>query len=190
MPDATSSPRSVADLPPVDDWRTTDQDEITRRRLRAREESPRIDNCDPRFTIFSNFDVFSPSGVTYAVEIRDLARRRFSCECVDFRVNGLGTCKHVEAVLEHLETRYPTEYKAALASGSPRIDLVPDRASQLLWVEQNLERLPKPLRRIFDPDGRMVRAECGCNFFQQNQLRKGPCQHLLAVRLQHQRQVH
>lgn len=43
---------------------------------------------------------------------------------------------------------------------------------------------------ILDPDGRMVRAECQCNFFQQNNLRKGPCQHLLAVRLQHQRQVH
>ena len=98
MRDATPPVRSAADLPPVDDWRTTDQDEITRRRLRAQAESPRVENRDERYPIFSNFDVHSQSGVTYLVEIRDLTRRQFSCECVDFRVNGLGTCKHVEAV--------------------------------------------------------------------------------------------
>jgi hypothetical protein len=35
-----------------------------------------------------------------------------------------------------------------------------------------------------------VRAECTCNFFQQNKLHKGPCEHMLAIRLMHQRQVH
>jgi len=43
---------------------------------------------------------------------------------------------------------------------------------------------------VLDPDGRVVHGECTCNFFQQNQLRKGPCEHMLALRLQHQRQVH
>ena len=93
-------------LPPVDDWRTTDQDEITRRRLRAREEAPLIINRNARFPIFSDFEVHSQSGVTYTVEIRNLNQRQFACECVDFRVNGLGTCKHVEAVLDQLETRF------------------------------------------------------------------------------------
>ncbi len=140
-------------LPPVDDWRTTDQDEITRRRLRAREENPEVLNRDPRFPIFSDFEVHSQSGVTYAVEIRDLGRRQFSCECVDFRVNGLGTCKHVEAVLDHLETRQSAAYAAARETGSPRIDLVPDREAQTLCVERNPEHLPRPLRRLFDRDG-------------------------------------
>ncbi len=156
MRDANLTIRSAADLPPVDDWRTTDQDEITRRRLRAQEESPRVENRDERYPVFSNFDVHSQSGVTYSVEIRDLARRQFSCECVDFLVNGLGTCKHVEACLDHLENRLPLEYAAARANGSPRIDLAPDRNAQVLRVERNLERLPRPLRRLFDPDGRMV----------------------------------
>ena len=39
-------PRAAVTLPPVDDWRTTDQDEINRRRLRAREEAPQIVNRD------------------------------------------------------------------------------------------------------------------------------------------------
>ena len=37
---------------------------------------------------------------------------------------------------------------------------------------------------------RIVRAECTCNFFQQNKLHKGPCEHMLALRIQHQREVH
>ncbi len=149
MRDAKLPPRSAADLPPVDDWRTTDQDEITRRRLRAQEEAPRIENRDERFPIFSNFDVHSQSGVTYSVEIRDLERRQFSCECVDFRVNGLGTCKHVEAVLDHFETRLAPQYAAALVDGSPRIDLTPDRAWQVLRVERNPEKLPRRITAAF-----------------------------------------
>ncbi len=39
-----------------------------------------------------------------------------------------------------------------------------------------------------DPDERLIEAGCTCNFFQQNHLRKGPCEHILAVRLQHARQ--
>ena len=148
---------SVADsasrLPPVDDWRTTDQDEITRRRLRAREEAPLVVNRDSRFPVFSDFEVHSQSGVTYVVEIRDLARRQFACECVDFRVNGLGTCKHVEAVLDQLETRHADAYATALDHDSPRMDLVPEREAQTLYVERNLERLPRPLRRLFDRSG-------------------------------------
>ena len=147
-PDAAGS-----HLPPVDDWRTTDQDEITRRRLRAREEAPLIINRAARFPIFSDFEVHSPSGVTYSVEIRDLRERQFDCECVDFRVNGLGTCKHVEAVLDQLETRFAADYAAARANGSPRIDLVPEREAQTLYVERNLDRLPRPLRRLFDRSG-------------------------------------
>lgn len=143
-------------LPAPDDWRTTDQDEINRRRLRAREESPRIANRDERFPIFSNFDVHSPSGVDYEVEIRDLRARVFGCTCVDFRVNDLGTCKHIEAVLEQLETQRGPQYAEALARGSDRIDLAPDHAAQTLRVERNAGKLPRALRRLFDPDGRLA----------------------------------
>ena len=156
MPEAAATPaRNPVRLPPADDWRTTDQDEINRRRLRAREEAPQVVNRDPRFPVFSNFDVLSASGVTYSVEIRDLERRQFGCDCVDFRVNGLGTCKHVEAVLDQLETRAPGDYADAVAHGSPRIDLVPDRVTQTVCVERGLDRLPRPLRRLFDRDGQL-----------------------------------
>lgn len=36
-----------------------------------------------------------------------------------------------------------------------------------------------------DGDERILTAECGCNFYQQNKLYKGPCEHMLALRMQH-----
>ncbi len=40
-----------------------------------------------------------------------------------------------------------------------------------------------------DPDERMINAECTCNWHQQNKLYKGPCEHILALRMQHSRSV-
>ncbi len=39
-----------------------------------------------------------------------------------------------------------------------------------------------------DADERIIQAECTCNWHQQNKLYKGPCEHILALRLQHARQ--
>lgn len=93
---------SQLQVPALHNWRTTDEDEINRRRARASAEQFRILNESPEHPIFSNFKVCSDSGMTYWVEVRDLANRQFACECVDFCINGLGTCKHVEAVLLYL----------------------------------------------------------------------------------------
>src|SRR4051812_41987806 len=92
--------------PSANDWRTSDEDEINRRRERAREEQFKILNPTPQQPVFASFQVRSPSGMNYTVEIRDVKGRRFACSCVDFLSNRLGTCKHVESVLLHLEARF------------------------------------------------------------------------------------
>jgi SNF2 family DNA or RNA helicase len=141
-------------LPPVTDWRTTDAQEILKRQLRAREERPRIANLDPVNPVFSDFEVKSRSRLDYRVEIRDVAGRQFSCTCADFRINGLRTCKHIEAVLLQLGRRQRAEFKAAKrGASSPRIDLVPDLAAGRLRIERNLDRLPPRFRAKFDADG-------------------------------------
>lgn len=43
----------------------------------------------------------------------------------------------------------------------------------------------KPTLEI-DRDERLVAANCTCNWHQQNKLFKGPCEHILALRMQHQ----
>jgi hypothetical protein len=40
-----------------------------------------------------------------------------------------------------------------------------------------------------DRDERLVAADCNCNWHQQNKLFKGPCEHILALRMQHQRSL-
>ncbi|HWP58202.1 MAG TPA: DEAD/DEAH box helicase [Candidatus Acidoferrales bacterium] len=143
-------------LPHPHDWRTTDADEINKRRWRAQTEAPRIFQLDHRHPIFSNFRVGSSSGLSYDVEIRSLARRLFSCTCVDFRTNALGTCKHVEATLLYLEARYPRLFqKARRNDDSPLIDIVPDPAAQTLRIERVLDRVPGPLQALVCADGRL-----------------------------------
>jgi hypothetical protein len=111
---ARESAKPVLSVPSIYNWNTTDTDEINRRRLRAQTESFDLSNREPRFPIFSNFRVKSKSGLSYTVEIRDIDQRQFGCTCVDFRINGLGTCKHVEAVLNYLQARFRRLFASAV----------------------------------------------------------------------------
>ena len=95
-------------------WRTTDADEIALRRQRAGAEPMAVKNLHPAESVFSTFAVQSPSGSRYTVEVRSLVDLENSCSCTDFRTNGLGTCKHVEAVLAFLRR------KRAAAGAGPR----------------------------------------------------------------------
>ena len=140
-------------VPSQHNWRTTDEEEINRRRARAQTEEFQISNAAPSHAVFSNFQVKSRSGLTYSVEIRNLVDRLFACDCVDFRINGLGTCKHVEAVLFHLEGRFKRLFRAAAANPSPRLDVVPDPAHDSLRLLKAAGRPPAMLREWFDDDG-------------------------------------
>ena len=141
---------------PTADWRTSDADELAKRRQRARDEVFQITNRDARHPIFSNFRVKSGSGLTYSVEIRGVAERQFACDCVDFRSNGLGTCKHVEAVLLLVEARFKRLFKAAVAQGSNRLDVVVDVAANTIRVNGPAKNLPRTVRDWFDETGRLV----------------------------------
>ncbi len=159
-------PRRRADpadaLPPATDWRTTDEHESLKRRLRAREEKPRVENLSPAHPVFSNFGVHSRSGQTYQVEVRGLGHPpRLACTCTDFRINGLGLCKHTEAVQLHLARHARDALRAARAPDAvTRVDLVPDPAGDTLRLESgapDVDRLPAALRGLFvADDGRLA----------------------------------
>jgi superfamily II DNA or RNA helicase len=140
-------------LPSMHNWRTTDEDEIAKRRYRAQNESLRVRNLDPAFPIYSNFAVKSESGLTYSVEVRNLSQRRFSCNCVDFRINALGTCKHIEATLLFLESRHRRLFARAQKNDAGRVDVVPDLTGEWLRIEGLCSKLPRALTRRIDSDG-------------------------------------
>jgi len=145
-------------IPAVTDWRTTDEQELARRRLRAQEESFRIKNKNPGDAIFSQFEVRSQSGMRYSVEVRDLQDRKFDCTCKDFQINQLGSCKHVEAVLLHLQRKKRKEFRCAETEGSPFVDIIPVREHHRLFLERNLDHLPVSLGAMFDEEGYQSQA--------------------------------
>jgi hypothetical protein len=116
--------RAVLDHPPpLQGWRTTDEEEIALRRWRGRSEIVTIEALEADHPFFGTFRAQSGSGAFYEVEIRSLDTFANSCGCIDHRVNGLGTCKHIEGVLAALRQRGAKAFRQATARGSPRIEV-------------------------------------------------------------------
>ena len=82
-------------------WISTDEDEIRRREWRGRTEIASVQALDNSFASFGDYQVVSSGGSTYTVEIRSLRERINSCECHDYGISRLGTCKHIEGVRRH-----------------------------------------------------------------------------------------
>ena len=120
--------RSVLDRPPqLQGWNTSDADEIALRRWRGRTEITGIEALDLKHRVFGSFRVRSESGSAYDVEIRSLDEHINSCGCIDHRVNGLGTCKHIEGVLEHVRRQDAAARRETPGAGSNRVEVFLDR---------------------------------------------------------------
>lgn len=118
-----SKARKVLEKPQLLGWNTTDADEIQIRQWRGRAEIAKVEALEPQFGPYGTFRVQSGTGGLYEVEIRDLTARTNSCGCIDHRVNGLGTCKHIEGVLLALKKKMGARaFAAAAAKGSPRVE--------------------------------------------------------------------
>jgi len=120
--------RAVLDRPPSPQgWRTTDEDEIALRRWRGSTDILAIEALEAEHPIFGTFRARSGTGGSYDVEIRSLDAFANSCGCIDHRVNGLGTCKHVEGVLAAIRRTHAKVIRAAETGGSSRVEIFIDR---------------------------------------------------------------
>jgi hypothetical protein len=83
------------------------EEQIDLRRQRARAGHFQIENAGKN-RVFSDFHVINPeTGGRYTVAVRGFEIGDNTCTCPDFKSNTLGTCKHVEAVLDHLKDDLP-----------------------------------------------------------------------------------
>ena len=135
------------------------QDQIERRRERARAEILKIANKGSH-PVFSQFEVKSISGRNYRVEIRSLDELQNSCTCPDYKSNLIGTCKHIEAVLIHLDEEYGQKLNK-LAEQRPRGTQIFLLYGMDVTVRATLplpDRAPVRdlLNRYFDPSGLLV----------------------------------
>jgi SWIM zinc finger len=125
------------------------EEQIDLRRQRGRAGRFTIANLGTK-RVFSDFAVTNPAtGGRYTVAVRGFDVGDNTCTCPDFKANTLGTCKHIEAVLLHLEARYKKPFRTAHENGSERIDIVPDAAAGTMRAAGDLRDLPKPLRDVY-----------------------------------------
>jgi hypothetical protein len=158
----TRARRVLDRAPPLQGWLSNDNDEIERRRWRGQTEILGVEALEPAHPYFGTFRVRSASGGSYEVELRSLTERLNSCGCADHRVNGLGTCKHIEGVLAALRRRGKRAFAAAAREGSPRTELfVPrdgDATPRLLWPATVAESVQNVLAPFVATDGTLSDA--------------------------------
>jgi hypothetical protein len=156
--------KAVLDRPAPPGWLTSDDDEIALRRWRGRTEVLSVTAIEPDHPYFGTFRAESASGSSYTVEIRSLDAFANSCDCIDHRVNGLGTCKHIEGTLAAMARGRAKSFRAAKAAGSPRVEIFLDRrnnaAPGIMWPAERPGRDYKAARDWFGPylapDGTLV----------------------------------
>ena len=81
------------------------EQQISERRERGRNAIARI-LAKPHGQPFGDYKVQSSSGKSYRVAMRGPGLFENFCSCPDFAVNTLGTCKHIEGLLERLRKRH------------------------------------------------------------------------------------
>ena len=78
----------------VDDW----QKEL--RKQIAKDQPFEITTHQGEHAVFTEYTVRNPmSAGVYSVALRSPGRGLNYCTCMDYKTNGLGTCKHIESVL-------------------------------------------------------------------------------------------
>ncbi|MFH1531838.1 MAG: DEAD/DEAH box helicase [Pseudomonadota bacterium] len=141
-------------------WKTSDADEIERRRERARTQPITLRHVPDTDPFYGDFLADTQgTGRSYGVEIRSLTELENTCACMDFRVNGLGTCKHVEKVLQHLAGR--RGYKTARLRGSRITEIHLSRQAEppsvrLRWADPAPKELRTALAPFFATDGTLL----------------------------------
>ena len=143
----------VKSKPKARGWKTTDEEEIERRRLRATLEPMAFESLEPEQPYYGTFSVRSKrTGRMYLVEIRSLTGLENSCQCKDYLKNGLGTCKHIEALLSHLEKGGVRKFRKAAGGSSPRVEVFLSRrgGAPRVMVSWPVE-VSKTVREIVSP---------------------------------------
>ncbi len=132
------------------------EQQIDLRRQRARAAALVINNLGKN-RVFSTFEVTNPaSGGRYEVIIRGFELGDNTCSCPDFRVNTLGTCKHIEAVLEKLRQEVPPHLlkrKAAVTHPEMYLRYGEQLQLVLLMPPRRSDQLERLAADFFDEQG-------------------------------------
>ncbi len=85
---------------------------IAERARRAKEERFRLKSKNSKIPWTDYIVTSYSSGQTYRVALRGPERGDSYCSCPDYRVNTLGTCKHILYTLRRVESRFSVQQRA------------------------------------------------------------------------------
>jgi superfamily II DNA or RNA helicase len=132
------------------------EEQIDLRRQRARAANLTIENLGKN-RVFSDYRVTNPQTKgQYTVTVRGFDTGDNACTCPDFKSNTLGTCKHIEAVLERIQSDgEPVKRRKAAVT---RPELILDYGAAQLRLRLQLpprhsDSLGQLARRFFDQGG-------------------------------------
>ena len=144
-------------VPSPHNWKTTDEDDIARRRLRARAEYR--SRQEPRCTLSDLLqllrqvgewsDLFGRNPQRLAAAILMQLRRLPHQWPGDLQTRG-GRARPL------FEARHARLFRHAQHSGPPRIDIVPDHSAGVLRIEAADGGLPPSTRHLVDSEGRLT----------------------------------
>lgn len=136
---------------------TTDQWQKELRKQIAKEQPFEITSHQGEHPVFTEYTVRNPiSGGVYTVAIRSLGRGLNFCTCMDYKTNGLGTCKHIESVLVSL-SKNKTLSKLLTESFTPSysslfLNYFPTRHIALRIGTENTDAFEKLEKEYFDEE--------------------------------------
>ncbi len=138
-------------------WHSSDDEEILRRQQRAAKEALKVESLAESDGFYGEQRVHSDSGQIYRVEVRSLTEHINSCSCPDHQINGLGTCKHIEAALLRLQHRRKRAFKLAADQGTTQIEIFLDRRDEkvrIIWPANGRigAKVKQLLTPFFTPD--------------------------------------
>lgn len=108
-----------------------------------------------------HFRVANPkSGRTYEVEFFGTKSDFNRCECMDFRTNRLGTCKHLEAVKLCGNGRYARVRPLLPEHSSVVVDYTAGRVPRLRLGATEREEMLQAARGVFDEYGHLLQPDC------------------------------
>src|SRR5438128_1294423 len=132
------------------------EEQIDIRRQRARAGKFQIENLGKN-RVFSDYRVTNPeTGGQYTVTVRGFDVGDNVCTCPDFKSNTLGTCKHVEAVVEHLQAELPAHLqkkKAAITRPEIVLNYGEQLRLELHLPTRHSDKLARLATTYFDEKG-------------------------------------
>jgi len=133
------------------------QQALEDRAARAKNEEMSVTEGD---TLKGEHLVETPAGRQYTATLHDPSEGRGHCSCPDYCCNGLGTCKHLIFLNEHIKKKEGIENRIPKET-FPFVDIYWDSVEQApaLFSEMPRSRLGKAydtIKNTFDREGRFI----------------------------------